>query len=346
MKELKKGSVKTLFAVTEPVGESPGEGRFFFSDRYSVFDWGEMPDHIRGRGEALCIVGAYFFEKLEEMGISTHYLGVEEGGRLKRLVELEKPSALMGIKLLRVLMPEVKGNGYDYSIYRRERKNFLVPLEVIYRNSLPEGSSVFRRLEEGSLRPEDLGLGEMPKPGQVLEKPILDVSTKLEETDRYLSWDEAMDLVGLSCEEVDEIRKTALLVDELISEEVERLGLFNEDGKVEFGFDGEGNLILADVVGTPDECRFTFEGVPVSKEAARVFYRRTDWYREVEEAKKKDRIGWKELVRTSPPPLPGRFAELLSLMYRAFASELTGRRWFEGVPPLKEVLGELKENLR
>jgi len=52
MKELRKGSVKTLFAVAEPVGEAPGEGRFFFSDRYSVFDWGRCST-ISGEGGKL-----------------------------------------------------------------------------------------------------------------------------------------------------------------------------------------------------------------------------------------------------------------------------------------------------
>jgi hypothetical protein len=36
---------------------------------------------------------------------------------------------------------------------------------------------------------------------------------------------------------------------------------------------------VVDVVGTLDECRFTFtyEGLHVSKEIARIYYRRTEW---------------------------------------------------------------------
>jgi len=36
---------------------------------------------------------------------------------------------------------------YDYSVYTSRLKNFLIPLEIIYRNGLPEGSSVFKKLE-------------------------------------------------------------------------------------------------------------------------------------------------------------------------------------------------------
>lgn len=38
------GSVKDLAVLKEPAGTETGTGRFIFSDRYSVFDWGEMPD--------------------------------------------------------------------------------------------------------------------------------------------------------------------------------------------------------------------------------------------------------------------------------------------------------------
>ena len=37
-----------------------------------------------------------------------------------------------------------------------------------------------------------------PKAGEKLAKPILDVSTKLEELDRYLTWKEAKKIAGLA----------------------------------------------------------------------------------------------------------------------------------------------------
>ncbi|GFP24471.1 phosphoribosylaminoimidazole-succinocarboxamide synthase [Candidatus Hakubella thermalkaliphila] len=61
--------MKDLVVLKKPEGGRTGIGRFIFSDRYSVFDWGEMPDHIKNKGTALCIIGACLFEKLEEMGI-------------------------------------------------------------------------------------------------------------------------------------------------------------------------------------------------------------------------------------------------------------------------------------
>lgn len=338
------GSVKDLIVLKQPKGVETGTGRFIFSDRYSIFDWGEMPNYIKNKGNALCILGAYYFEKLEDMGIKTHYLGLVEDGKPKRLFELKEPVDCMEIKLLRVIKPPVRDNVYDYSAYKTESSNFLIPLEVIYRNSLPNGSSVFKRLQSGSLLLDDIGLNQMPLPGQKLEKPILDVSTKLESTDRYINWEEATKIAGLSTKEVQQIKRTSLVVNKLITREVAQLGLANEDGKIEFGFDENRNLILVDVVGTPDECRFTFHGVPVSKEVARIFYRNTVWYAEVNDAKKKDRLRWKGLVNSPPPLLPSRLENLISLLYQACANEITRKEWFR-TPSLRDIVLEIKEIL-
>ncbi|MCD6231138.1 phosphoribosylaminoimidazolesuccinocarboxamide synthase [Candidatus Aerophobetes bacterium] len=335
------GSVKDLVVLREPQNDKAGVGRFIFSDRYSVFDWGEMPDHITGKGKAICIATAYFFEKLEGSRIKTHYMGIVEDGKSKRSDELKEPRNVMEFKLLRVIKPKNQGNTYDYSIFQKEKGNFLIPLEIIYRNSLPEGSSVFRRLREGSLKLEDIGLKEMPAAGQVLDEPILDVSTKLEVTDRYISWEEARKICNLTEDEIEEIKRITLTVNELITRETKRIGLFNEDGKVEFGFDEKRNLILVDALGTLDECRFTYEGMPVSKEIARIFYRKTSWYKDVEFAKKQDRYNWKVLVRSLPSPLPKELANSISNIYKAYTNELTERKWFD-VSPLKEVLNGIR----
>ncbi len=337
------GSVKDIVIIESPGKNRPGRARFVFSDRYSVFDWGEMPDHIHGKGAAICLTAAFFFERLEEEGIKTHYRGLVEGDEVKQLSELKSPQSCMEIELLRVLKPGTRENTYDYSIYTEERCNFLIPLEIIYRNSLPEGSSVFKRLNEGVLSLEDLGLSEKPYPGQVLERPLLDVSTKLEASDRYLSWHEAMRIAGLTEGEVEEVKRITLLINEIITREAGRAGLVNEDGKVEFGFDERRDLMVVDAVGTLDECRFTYEGMPVSKEIVRMFYRNTTWYREVEEAKKESKVGWKGLVKDEPPALPHALKNYISLLYKAYCNEVTRRGWFEEAPSVREILEELKE---
>ena len=339
------GSVKDLEVLEHPSSNKRGRGRFIFSDRYSVFDWGEMPDHIPNKGKSLCVSAAYFFEKLESMGMRTHYFGLVEDNETKTFANIKRPADTMEVKLVRVLEPLEKGSTYDYSIYKTENNNFLIPLEIIYRKSLPGGSSVFKRLEEGSLKPEDLGLKEMPHPGQILSKPFFDVSTKLEESDQYLSWQEAKDMAHLDNSEINEIKRITLLINELIAEEAEKVGLKYEDGKIEFAFNEDRNLVVVDVLGTLDECRFTFEGMPISKEIARLYYRKTPWFKELVEVKKKDKLSWKDKVNLSPPPLPPRLKELISMAYCAFTNEITKKEWFGGISPIQEILREISEIL-
>jgi phosphoribosylaminoimidazole-succinocarboxamide synthase len=338
------GSVKDLRILKPATESSPGLGEFVFSDRYSVFDWGEMPDHITDKGAAICIATAHFFEKLEKEGVPTHFIGLVEDGKAKRLNELSAPSHVMRFRMVRVIKPELRGSEFDYSVFKTVRSNFLIPLEVIFRNSLPAGSSVFKRLKNGSLKLEDLGLNRSPVPGQILENPILDVSTKLENIDRYITWDEAREISGMTDDEMKKMKQLTLDIDQMITDNAAKLGLRHEDGKIEFGFNEEREFMLVDALGTLDECRFTYEGIPVSKEIARIYYRKTDWYREVEEAKKKDSIRWKELVKSRPEKLPGEFAEAIANVYRAYANELTGREWFK-TPPLADVLKTIKEYL-
>jgi phosphoribosylaminoimidazole-succinocarboxamide synthase len=263
------GSVKDLEVSRKPTKTRMGVGRFRFSDRYSVFDWGEMPDMIESKGAALCLMGAYCFEKLEEKGIKTHYKGlISNDGKTVRVSELQEPSNAMEIYLVNVYRPKaVSKDGklrYDYSAYTQGLANYLIPLEVIYRNGLPEGSSVFKRLEQGTVSIQQLGLDHYPKPGEKLVKPVFDVSTKLEDKDRYLTWDEAQEIAGLTMDEVEDAKTLLLQVDRLITQVAFKADLENEDGKIELAFNPERRLMVVDVVGTLDECRFTYNGLHVA----------------------------------------------------------------------------------
>jgi len=347
------GSVKDLEVIQKPTQDAMGVGRFHFSDRYSVFDWGEMPDHIDGKGAALCLMGAYCFERLEEQGVKTHYRGlVDSDGKAVKFKEMKHPSSVMEVKLVNVYKPEMRASQekftYDYSVYAHKLKNCLIPLEIIYRNGLPEGSSVFKRLEQGKTTLKDLGLDHYPKPGERFAKPLFDVSTKLEQTDRYVSWEEAKRIAGLTNLELIAVKTVLSKVDDAITEMACHAKLENEDGKIELAFDESRQLMVVDVVGTLDECRFTYEGFHVSKEVARQFYKKTEWYADVEEAKRASEAkgvkDWKALCKSQPPKLDARLKTFISQMYMAAANELTNRKHFD-VPALAKIINEYrKEN--
>jgi phosphoribosylaminoimidazole-succinocarboxamide synthase len=345
------GSVKDLEIIEKPTADVMGVGRFHFSDRYSVFDWGEMPDHIEGKGAALCLMGAYCFEKLAETGVKTHYRGlVDKTGRLVTFKEIHQPTSTMEVNLVNVYPPETRmAQGkvtYDYSLYTSRLKNCLIPLEIIYRNGLPEGSSVFKRLEQGKTTLKNLGLDHTPKPGERLAKPLFDVSTKLEEADRYVTWEEAKKIAGITNIELIAVKTVLAKVNDVITELACHAKLQNEDGKIELAFDSQRELMIVDVVGTLDECRFTYDDVHVSKEVARQFYKKTGWYGDVEVAKKaaeaKGVRDWKVLCKSQPPKLDYQLKALISGMYMAAANELTHRSLFD-TPSLAEIIKQYKE---
>ena len=345
------GSVKDLEVIQKPTLTEMGTGRFVFSDRYSVFDWGEMPDHIEGKGAALCLMGAYCFEQLEKTGVKTHYKGlVNEKGKAVKVSELKAPSNIMEVALVNVYRPKTNvANGkiiHDYSMYASTLKNCLIPLEIIYRNGLPEGSSVFKRLAQGKLTLKDLGIDHQPKPGETLSKPIFDVSTKLEETDRYITWTEAQKIAGVTDLELTNIKSVLLKADETITRVAANAGLKNEDGKIELAFDDKRKLIIVDVLGTLDECRFTYEGVHVSKEVARQFYKKTGWYNDLEHAKKdaeaKGVQDWKSLCNSQPPKLDPNLKTIISQMYMAVANEMTNIKLFN-TPNLAKIISAYRD---
>ena len=338
------GSVKEVEIIKKPGTGTEGEGDFIFSDRYSVFDWGEMPDHIEKKGSALCMLSSFFFELLEKNNIKTHFLGLNEDGQLKKFSKMKTASNRMRVKIVRVIRPEYdkEKNKYDYCAYKNKLSNYLIPLEVIYRNKLTEGSSVFKRIKDGSATFESLGLDHEPVLNELLKKPVVDVSTKLEHTDRYLAWDEAQIISGLDAENIKTLKILVFKINNIISAACKKAKIENVDGKFEFGMDAKGNIIVVDVLGTPDECRFLYDGFHISKEFARRWYRKTEWYTAVEKAKKMGGPDWKMLVKILPPPLPPEIKNLISLMYLSVTNEITGKKVFDS-PPLKKVIKELKK---
>jgi phosphoribosylaminoimidazole-succinocarboxamide synthase len=251
----------------------------------------------------------------------------------------------MEVNLVRIIHPKFESGYYDYSVFTSEFTNFLIPLEVIYRNGLPEGSSVFKRLESGDIDYTSFGLDHYPNPGERLEQPIFDVSTKLEERDRYITWKEAQAMAKLKDLELDEIKKVLSDVNNLITEIAKKADLANEDGKIELAYGPNRVLMLVDVIGTLDECRFTYNEIHVSKEIARQFYKTMEWYRDVENAKKIAKVqrirDWKKLCKSKPQNLDPELKEIISQMYTSTANAFLGKNVFDS-PKLEDVVNSYK----
>ncbi len=315
------GSVKDLKIIRKPTEAEMGEGVFVFSDRYSIFDYGEMPDRIQDKGKALCLMAASNFKGLENKGLKTHFIGLDAPNQMRvRLVRKIEPADLMP-----------------------DSKNCMIPLEIIFRDALPDGSSVFKRVAKGETTWKDLGLDHDAKPGERLSKPIIDFSTKFETFDRYFkNVLEVIDYYKLGAKRMDEIKRQALAINAYLREKAKKIGWEHMDGKVEGAIDQHGNIMWVDVLGTLDEDRFDLNGFTLSKQFLRDYYKKTPWYAEFMKTKEQD---LPEEQWPVPPKLPHKLASLVSDIYKGACNEWTGERHFD-VKPLKTLIEEDYKELK
>lgn len=365
---LYQGSVKNVRGVK---GQSPYI--FEFSDRYSIFDWGQMPNQLDGKGECLAFMGAFFFDffgnpknwqswqapapfsgtallkTLQRQGVAHHSLGLVK----------DNPRCL-SVKPVAVMKPEsLVENGklrWDYTPYRQRPENTLVPLEVIFRFGVPEGSSLLKRTgDAGYCR--TLGLAASPRAGDRFPVPIIEFSTKLETSDRYLGYSEAQEISSLSKEEFDDLSNLTRLLALRLKDCFAGIGLELWDGKFEFAFttekDGKRGFMLVDSIG-PDELRLTLDGVHLSKEALRSYYRPTPWHAGLEKAKalaeERGEKDWKKIctdeLKLQPPPLSQPVKERAEMIYKGIVKALSQKYGtqvvFGNAWSLDEVAGAFK----
>lgn len=338
---LKKGSVKNLRGPLKN-----GEIVFEFTDDFSVFDWGKMPDTIPEKGKALLGIATHLFQELAHPHSWKEFLRDEKTVALLRTLtsfekilpelcrELEsigmrscfrglfpKESSLkdatgLRVEALRILPPKSiqskEGIIFDYSGIEANSPNSLIPLEIVFRHKLTDRSSFFERNPESPL-----------KPGHRFQLPLIEYFTKLEPTDRFIaSREEACRIGRISEEKRTELELRAILLSLWLERECRVRDLELVDGKFEWGFDGEGRIILADAIG-PDELRLmelrNSNGKPdrLSKEFLREYYLESAWFKELVELKKGPlEPGWQKTVKKEIPRLPAEGIQKATALYR------------------------------
>lgn len=304
-------STKNLEILDPPTPTRAGVGVFEYTDHYTVFHYGRMPDPIPGKGEAIAHMAAFTFTMLEAAGVPTHFRRFIAPNRIE-------------FDLARVPDP-------DTGPLTPNAAPYLVPVQVLIRTELPPGSSVHRRLAAGTLTLAELGLTSLPADDQRLERPFVEYATMLEDVNRYVSAPEAQRLAALSDEQFQTMRDTAIAVDQVLTEHSNEVGLRHCDGKVEFLVSSDAHLVVADSPGTPDESRLMLGGVHCGKQILR------DWYVANRLEVPVDALINDGVPRSQwpqPTPLPPEFVPVMSDLYRALSETWTGeRRW--NAPSLK-----------
>jgi phosphoribosylaminoimidazole-succinocarboxamide synthase len=296
-------STKNLEIIEPPTAAKEGLGVFEYTDNYTVFHYGRMPDLIPGTGEAICRMAVANFLMLEAAGVPTHFRRFIAPSRIEfdlaRIPELGTGTPALGAR------------------------NYLVPVQVIVRNELPQGSSVHHRLAAGTLTPSGLGPRGVPAAGEKLDPPLIEYATMLEDINRFVSAAEAQRVAGLSDELFQEMREITVKVNEVITGHASEVGLRHCDGKVEYLVSGDARMVLADSPGTPDESRLMFGDVHCGKQVIR------NWY-----VAHGLEVPVRQLISDGvprsrwpvPASLPPGFIPAMSDIYRSLSEAWTGER--------------------
>jgi len=192
------------------------------SDRISAYDV-VLPTPIPDKGKVLTGLSVFWFERTA--GIVPNHLASAD----------EVPDEARG----RALLVE---------------KLEIFPVECVARGYL-SGSGWKEYRAGGTVCGIELpgGLRESDR----LPEPIFTPATKAEqgEHDENVDFDRAAEIVGDRAT-MEELRRLTLELYAFAADHAERNGIILADTKFEFGRDGEGRIVLADEVLTPDSSRF------------------------------------------------------------------------------------------
>src|SRR5690606_339436 len=224
---LHRGKVRDVYAL--PPGSGPEESGplllMVATDRLSAFDV-VLPDPIPGKGEMLCQVSNFWFERTEHL-VQNH---------------------LTGIDVASVLPPGVEPAPYRLrSVVTRRLKP--VPVEAIARGYLiGSGWKDYQRTGRVSGIPLPDGLRQAEK----LPQPIFTPSTKAAagDHDENIDFDTMVRTIG--AELAEQVRDATLRLYAFAAEYAAERGIILADTKFEFGTDADGRLYVMDEMLTPD----------------------------------------------------------------------------------------------
>jgi len=227
------GKVRDVFVIPGehlPAGAPPGEYLLMVAtDRLSAFDV-VLPDPIPGKGEILCQISNFWFNKTREL----------------------MPGHLTGIDVASVLP-----DGVDPALYAKRavvtRKLTPVPVEAIARGYLiGSGWKDYQRTG----RISGIALPARLDQAEQLPEPIFTPSTKaaVGDHDETIDFDTVVNKIGAPLAE--QIREATLRLYRFAATFAAERGMILADTKFEFGTDAEGRLYVMDEMLTPDSSRY------------------------------------------------------------------------------------------
>ncbi|GAA3677498.1 phosphoribosylaminoimidazolesuccinocarboxamide synthase [Nocardioides ginsengisoli] len=285
-RHLHSGKVRDLYELTE--GPHVGKLLMVASDRLSIFDF-VLETTIPDKGEILTRMSLWWFEQLAEL-VPNH------------VISTDVPDAVRGRAVI------------------CERLD-MFPVECVARGYLTGSGLVdYRATGEVCGIPLPAGLDD----GSRLETPIFTPATKAElgDHDENVSYDAVVATIGADA--AASLRDLTLRVYARAEEIARAQGILLADTKFEFGVvpGGDGRIVLADEVLTPDSSRY-WPADDWQPGRAQPSYDKQivrNWALSPES-------GWDKASGEAPPALPAEVVERTRSRYLEAYERLTGERF-------------------
>jgi phosphoribosylaminoimidazole-succinocarboxamide synthase len=220
---LHRGKVRDVYAL-------PGDRLLMVAtDRLSAFDV-VLPDPIPGKGEMLCQMSNFWFDKTRHL-LPNHLTG--------EAVESVLPA------------------GVDPVLYAK-RSVVAMRLKPLPVEAIARGFLIGSGWKDYQASGEVCGIRLAPglRQAQQLPEPIFTPSTKaaVGDHDENVSFAHVVDLIGADLAE--RVRTATLAIYRFAAEYAATRGILIADTKLEFGLDADGQLRVMDEMLTPDSSRF------------------------------------------------------------------------------------------
>lgn len=268
--------------VRDVYQDDNGELLLVASDRVSVYDV-TLPTEVPQKGVLLTQLSAWWFGQLADV-VPNHVISMTD-------VPEQWAGRAMRCRPLTMLPIECIARGYLAGLGLREYQKY----GSISGVELPEG------LAEGSRLPET----------------IFTPTTKATSGhDEFMTFEDAAKLIGQ--EPADRIRELTIEIYDHGAERAFERGIIIADTKLEFGYDADGVLRLADEVLTSDSSRFwpAAEWEPGRPQHAFDKQYVRDWSLAT---------GWD---KTAPgPAMPAEVVEATRARYIEVYEQITGQKW-------------------
>ena len=201
------------------------------------------------------------------------------------------------------------------------RKLKMIPVEAVVRGYLY--GSLFERLTK-----REISLPVEPVLATKLSEPYFDPTTKSDVKDEPVTMEQIEEEGWLDPKQLDAMKSKTVEIYNKVSVRAEKAGFILADLKLEFGFDKQENIVLADSIG-PDEFRLwpkadyspgktqeSYDKQPIRDWLGKVGYKKT-----LDEARKEGQ------PTPRPPDLPAELIQETSRRYIIAYERLTGLKF-------------------